>query len=275
MLKRILILSLLATASHADVTITRGTSAFVVKQANTAAVAYGSQPTCEAAAQARTTQPGQPLRSFTLLSGAGATLTTLTSAELCFADAERRLREQARTTTSGTNRFICRTVTKYSTVATAPRCETSIYVRGAFDTRPVACPAAPASQTRQCPQGTTGTWQSTATVGPAPTCAITWSSAPKSTECPPVPSTDGTADLSWQAPTRNTDGTSLSNLAGYRISYGASPTALVRTIQVANPGTTRYTVRNLSPGTWYFAVRAYTSTGTESDSSNVRSKVVL
>jgi hypothetical protein len=82
------------------------------------------------------------------------------------------------------------------------------------------------------------------------------------------------AELSWTPPTQNTDGSSLTNLAGYRIAYGTSPNALTQTVQVSNVGITRYTIDNLSPGTYYFAVRAYTSTGTESGNSNVQTKVV-
>jgi hypothetical protein len=85
---------------------------------------------------------------------------------------------------------------------------------------------------------------------------------------------NGGATLSWSAPTSNTDGTSLSNLAGYRISYGTSSSALTQTVQIANPSVTNYTISNLSPGTYYFAVRAYTSNGTESNNSNVSSKAV-
>ncbi len=85
---------------------------------------------------------------------------------------------------------------------------------------------------------------------------------------------NGGATLSWTPPTTNTDGTSLSNLAGYRISYGTSANALTQTVQMANPGVTTYSLSNLSPGTYYFAVRAYTSNGTESANSNVSSKNV-
>lgn len=82
------------------------------------------------------------------------------------------------------------------------------------------------------------------------------------------------ATLSWTAPTQNTDGTTLTNLAGYRIHYGTSATVLSQTIQVSNAGLTTYMIENLSPGTYYFAVKAYTSTGTESESSNVVSKTI-
>jgi hypothetical protein len=84
----------------------------------------------------------------------------------------------------------------------------------------------------------------------------------------------GGASLSWSAPTENTDGSSLTNLAGYRIAYGTSASALTQTVQLANPSLTRYTIENLSPGTYYFSVRAYTSGGTESSNSNVSSKIV-
>jgi hypothetical protein len=85
---------------------------------------------------------------------------------------------------------------------------------------------------------------------------------------------NGGATLSWTPPTTNTDGTSLGNLAGYRISYGTSASALTQTVQIANPGVTTYSLSNLSPGTYYFAVRAYTSNGTESANSNVSAKTV-
>jgi putative Ig domain-containing protein len=86
--------------------------------------------------------------------------------------------------------------------------------------------------------------------------------------------TDGSATLSWTPPTQNTDGTSLTNLAGYRIYYGTSASALNRTIQVANPGLSRYVVEDLAAATWYFSVRAYTTTGSESAGSNTATKTV-
>jgi hypothetical protein len=85
---------------------------------------------------------------------------------------------------------------------------------------------------------------------------------------------NGSASLSWTPPTANTDGTTLTNLAGYRIVYGFAPTQLTQTIQLANPGLSAYVVGNLAPGTYYFAVRSYTSNGEESTNSNVVTKVV-
>ncbi len=82
------------------------------------------------------------------------------------------------------------------------------------------------------------------------------------------------ATLSWAAPTQNTDGTTLTNLAGFRIYYGTSASALNQTIQVANPSVSTYVLDGLTPTTYYFAVRAYTSAGTESANSNVASKTL-
>lgn len=82
------------------------------------------------------------------------------------------------------------------------------------------------------------------------------------------------ATLSWTAPTQNTDGSSLTNLAGFRIYYGTSATALTQSVQIANPSVSTYIVEGLSPTTYYFAVRAYTSSGTESANSSIASKVV-
>jgi hypothetical protein len=85
---------------------------------------------------------------------------------------------------------------------------------------------------------------------------------------------NGGATLSWVAPTENTNGTPLANLAGYQIYYGTSATAMTQTVQIANPGIVTYVVSNLSPGTWYFSVRAYTSANVESGASVVVSKII-
>ena len=78
----------------------------------------------------------------------------------------------------------------------------------------------------------------------------------------------------WTAPTQNTDGSALTNLAGFRIYYGTSSTALTQIVQIANPSVSTYVVEGLSPTTYYFAVRAYTSSGAESVNSNVATKVM-
>lgn len=108
--------------------------------------------------------------------------------------------------------------------------------------------------------------------------------APSSTgtTSPPAGSTGGTgstapvtatASLSWVAPTDNTDGSRLTDLAGYNIYYGTESSALTQTIQVSNPAALSYTVTGLAKGTtWYFQVTSYSSAGEESAPSAVTSK---
>ena len=85
----------------------------------------------------------------------------------------------------------------------------------------------------------------------------------------------GAATVDWTPPTTNTDGSVIANLAGYKIYYGTTSTALNQSVQVANAGLASYVVSNLSSGTWYFGVTAYTSDGTESAMSNIATKQVL
>ncbi len=85
---------------------------------------------------------------------------------------------------------------------------------------------------------------------------------------------NGSATIEWVAPTENTNGTPLTNLAGYRIYYGTSASAMTKTVQIAHPSTVSYEVTNLSPGTWYFSVRSYTSANVESNNSPVASKTI-
>jgi hypothetical protein len=86
--------------------------------------------------------------------------------------------------------------------------------------------------------------------------------------------TVGAVTLNWTPPTHNTDGTTLTNLAGYRIVYGKSASALTSSVQIANPGISSYVVDNLAAGTWYFALQVYTSSGTESALTNIASKTI-
>jgi len=85
---------------------------------------------------------------------------------------------------------------------------------------------------------------------------------------------NGGATLSWAAPTENTDGTPLTNLAGYEIYYGTSVSAMTHTVQIANAGIVTYVISNLSPGTWYFSVKAYTSAKVQSSASAMVSKTI-
>ena len=82
------------------------------------------------------------------------------------------------------------------------------------------------------------------------------------------------ATVSWTAPVQNTDGTPLTDVAGYVISFGTSPTRLTKSIVVSDPGLTTGTVRALPAGTYYFSVATRNSSGVLSNGSTVVSKTV-
>ena len=85
---------------------------------------------------------------------------------------------------------------------------------------------------------------------------------------------NGSATLSWVAPTTNTDGSPLTDLAGFIINYGTSAGSMTQSITVANATASGYTVQNLTAGTWYFTVTVYTTLGTQSAPSDVASKTI-
>src|SRR4029077_15605693 len=89
-----------------------------------------------------------------------------------------------------------------------------------------------------------------------------------------LPTGNGTATLSWEAPTTNTDGAPLTDLAGYRIYYGTDANNLTASVQLRSVGLQTYVIDELGAGTWYFAVKAYTSGGAESPLSQVVSKTI-
>jgi hypothetical protein len=110
-------------------------------------------------------------------------------------------------------------------------------------------------------------------VSSSPTPAPTPTPVPTPTPAP-SPVATGSAFLSWQPPTANTDGTALMSLAGYKIYAGLSSSALAVAATVTDPKAVQYVIQNLTRGTWYFAVAALASDGTESVLSSVASKTI-
>jgi hypothetical protein len=84
----------------------------------------------------------------------------------------------------------------------------------------------------------------------------------------------GTALVRWTAPTQNTNGSTLTNLGSFRILYGTSTSALTQSHTVSDVSARQATIQALTPGTWYFAVRARTTSNLESGDSNVATKNV-
>ena len=74
----------------------------------------------------------------------------------------------------------------------------------------------------------------------------------------------GNVTLSWAAPTQNSDGSPLMDLAGYKIFYGTSSGNYSHEILISNSGMTTYVVDNLVPDTYFFAAKSFNSSGVES-----------
>jgi len=84
----------------------------------------------------------------------------------------------------------------------------------------------------------------------------------------------GSVTLSWSPPTENTDGTALTDLAGYRIYWGTTSGSYPNSVSIENPGVTTYVVENLVPGTYEFVATSYNTSGVESDYSAPATKTV-
>jgi hypothetical protein len=85
---------------------------------------------------------------------------------------------------------------------------------------------------------------------------------------------NGSATLSWTPPTENTDGSTLTNLVGYKIYYGRSSDSLSQVITIDHAGITTYVIENLSPAVYYFAMTSLNSQGTESERSATLKKTI-
>ena len=78
-------------------------------------------------------------------------------------------------------------------------------------------------------------------------------------------STRGTLTVSWNAPTRNADGTPATDLTGYMILYGLGPKAYNSRMSIDNPSATQAVIHGLQPGVdYYFVVAAHNAAGRQS-----------
>jgi hypothetical protein len=74
--------------------------------------------------------------------------------------------------------------------------------------------------------------------------------------------------VNWQPPITNTDGSTLTDLKGYRIVYGTQTGVYTNSIPVNSTGLASYTVENLQSGKkYYFSMVSVNTAGTESDYS--------
>jgi len=81
------------------------------------------------------------------------------------------------------------------------------------------------------------------------------------------------AILSWDPPTQNMDGTTLTDLSGFVVRFGPAPRSYSQSVEINDPNQIHLEL-SLTPGTWYFAVTAKTSGGAESAYSNEVSKTI-
>lgn len=74
-------------------------------------------------------------------------------------------------------------------------------------------------------------------------------------------------ELSWSPPTQNADGSTLTDLSGYKIHYGTQAGNYTESVAVENAGITRFQLDSLPKGTIYIAMTAMNAAGAESDFS--------
>jgi hypothetical protein len=83
----------------------------------------------------------------------------------------------------------------------------------------------------------------------------------------------GTARLSWEDPAIDSNNQPIVEIAGYNVYVGKDPNNLTLRTSVKGPRLTSYEVGELAtPGTYYFAITAYTESGAESAKSNIARK---
>lgn len=78
----------------------------------------------------------------------------------------------------------------------------------------------------------------------------------------------GTAlTIQWRAPTKNEDGSTLVDLAGYTLYALRDGDIMPYAVQVPQPGLTAYTFQGLTPGLWHLYAQSYNKSGVSSELS--------
>ncbi|MCC6172331.1 MAG: fibronectin type III domain-containing protein [Gammaproteobacteria bacterium] len=77
----------------------------------------------------------------------------------------------------------------------------------------------------------------------------------------------GTASITWSKaePQAAAAGSQDDPVAGFRVYVGPAPGELQLEATIPDPAATRYVVKQLPRGTWYFSVTTYTQLGIESE----------
>lgn len=87
---------------------------------------------------------------------------------------------------------------------------------------------------------------------------------------------DRRVTLSWTPPAENTNGTPLTDLAGYDVFYGKCPQTPtpVEQISLDNPSVNSHVIEDLQPGEYCFWVVAVNEAGRYSENSNIATKTI-
>lgn len=74
------------------------------------------------------------------------------------------------------------------------------------------------------------------------------------------------ASLSWTPPTKNVDGSDLTDLAGYKIQYAplGTPMENGEAVDVADPATTSHEIEGVEANAHWWTIRAYDTSGNHS-----------
>lgn len=84
----------------------------------------------------------------------------------------------------------------------------------------------------------------------------------------PVTPKASKVQLAWDPVTTNPNGTPCTNLAGYKVVYGDAPGNYTKSVTVNDPTQATVKIENLPPGKYFFAVKAFDTSGLESGPSN-------
>lgn len=82
------------------------------------------------------------------------------------------------------------------------------------------------------------------------------------------------AQLTWQPPAVNSDGSPLTDLTAFKVYWGTAEDKYTHSTRISNAAARAHTVTGLASGTWYFVVTALNAAGLESPHSNVWSKTI-
>ena len=80
--------------------------------------------------------------------------------------------------------------------------------------------------------------------------------------------------LNWTPPTQNVDGSPVTDLAGFKVAYGAASGQYSSMLNLPSASINSVVVEGLATGTWYFVVKAVNVAGIESDYSAEVSKLL-